>query len=309
MVTTVVYLDKLFLGNLIADFIILWAAGRLSQIRIKTYRVIAGACLGSFYSLALFLPGTDRLLFFYVKFAVSLAMVLTAYAPLPPRRLVICLSFFYLVSFVSGGAVIGASYFLSQTGGIGQINNSLVIINRYFWPGVTLAALVVWAGVVALPRYFKRKQGLESLRLAVTIFFNGQEVTVRGLIDTGNSLSDPVSGEPVLVVEHSALMEVLPAAMKEKDVCTGDAILLIERMMDTPWAGRLRLIPFQSLGNDRGLLLGIKPDRVEFVWKGQVRKVEKVVIGVHGRRLDIGGEYNAIINPSLIEWAKHSGCP
>jgi stage II sporulation protein GA (sporulation sigma-E factor processing peptidase) len=122
-------------------------------------------------------------------------------------------------------------------------------------------------------------------------------------VDTGNSLCDPVSGDPVVVVEHSAISHLLPGPMQDPGVCAGDAIAVIERMIDTPWAGRLRLIPFQSLGNDRGILLGIKPDRVEIVRDSRVLKVDKVVVGVHGRSLDAGKDYNAIINPSLLDRA------
>lgn len=301
MSATVVYLDKLFLGNLLADSLILWAAGRLSQIRVKGYRILIGSCIGSLYSLVLFLPGTEYLLGFPVKFTVSLLMLAASFAPLPPRKLAVCAAFFYLVSFVSGGAVIGVSYFLSQAGGIMGISGFRTIINRNIWPGFIFAIAILWVGVAVLPRYFKKRQGLESMKLTVTIFMEGQGVTVRGLIDTGNSLCDPVTGEPVVVVEHSALKDLLPAPMRDSGTCTGDAISLIERMMDTPWSGRLRLIPFQSLGNDRGLLLGIKPDRVEFNWDSRKLKVEKVIIGVHGKRLDAGEEYNAIINPSLFE--------
>ncbi len=126
---------------------------------------------------------------------------------------------------------------------------------------------------------------------------------MRGLVDTGNSLCDPVSGEPVVVVEHSAIKDVLPEPMREPAACTGDAIGVIERMTGTPWSGRLRLIPFNSLGNDRGILLGIKPDRIEFLRDSRVQRVDKVVIGIHGRRFDAGREYNAIINPSLLDRA------
>jgi stage II sporulation protein GA (sporulation sigma-E factor processing peptidase) len=104
-----------------------------------------------------------------------------------------------------------------------------------------------------------------------------------------------------MVVEYGAIKEVLPGPMREPDACTGDAVRVIERMIGTPWAGRLRLIPFHSLGNDRGILLGIKPDRVEFVRDSRPQKVERVIIGIHGRRLNASEEYNAIINPSLLD--------
>ncbi len=300
---TAVYLDKVFIGNLLVNGLILWAAGRLGQVRVRCYRLLAASCLGSGYSLAFFLPGADFLFTFQAKIAVSLIMVAAAFAPLPPRRFLLCLSFFYLVSFAAGGAVIGFSYLASRAGGPGQIGNLAAAVNAYLWPGLLLALALLWAGAALLPGYFRSRQRIEVLKLPMTIYLDGRGVVVRGLVDTGNSLCDPVSGEPVVVVEHSAIRDALPGPMRDSSACAGDAVGVIESMMGTPWALRLRLIPFHSLGNDRGILLGIKPDRVEFTRDGRVQKVEKVVVGIHGRRFDEGRDYNAIINPSVLDRA------
>jgi len=301
MNNTVVYLDKVFIGNLLINGLLIWAAGRLSQIRVRHHRVLLAAGLGSLYSLAFFLPGAELLFSFQAKVLVSLLLLAAAYAPLPPGKFLLCLGFFYLVSFAAGGAVIGFAYLAGQSTGIGQIQQFVSVLNRHLWPGLFLALAALWAGVALLPLYLKGRQRIESVKMPLTIYIGGQGVNVRGLVDTGNRLCDPVSGEPVVVVEHNAIRELLPGPMQEPGSCAGDAIGVIERMMESPWSGRLRLIPFNSLGNDRGILLGIKPDRVEFVKDSRVRKVEKVVIGIHGRRFDAGEEYNAIINPSLID--------
>lgn len=304
MSSTVVYLDKVFFGNLLINWVLLWSAGRFSQVRAKQYRLLAGSFLGSAYSVALFLPGMEFFFSFYVKFVVSLLMVAATFAPLPPRRFVLCFSFFYGVSFALGGMVMGISYYFSGAVLPGQVRSYFNAISQYLWPGVLAALLLLFISVAVLPGYFRNRQGREAMKMPVTIYLDGRKVTVKGLVDTGNSLCDPVSGEPVVIVEHGAIKDVLPDPMKEAGAFNGDAFSVIEKMMNTHWSGRLRLIPFKSLGNDRGLLLGIKPDMVEFVKDSRVQKVQKVVIGIHGRRLDAGEDYNALINPSLLERAK-----
>ncbi|MEW6424844.1 MAG: sigma-E processing peptidase SpoIIGA, partial [Bacillota bacterium] len=54
----VVYLDQVFLGNLLMNYLILWSAGRLSNARTCAFRLALAAGLGSLYSLLTFLPGT-----------------------------------------------------------------------------------------------------------------------------------------------------------------------------------------------------------------------------------------------------------
>ena len=44
----------------------------------------------------------------------------------------------------------------------------------------------------------------------VDIFINENQVKVRALLDTGNLLKDPITGFPVIVVEHKSLSKVLP---------------------------------------------------------------------------------------------------
>ena len=303
MNTAVVYLDKVFIGNLLMNGLLLWAAGRFTQIKIKNYRIILGAGLGSLYALAFFLPGAELFYTFYMKIVVSLIMVAVAFAPVPPRRFIQCLCFFYLVSFTAGGVVIGFSYLANETGGVGPIQNFVAIVNKYLWSGLLLTLALLWASVAVLPRFFQGRQRIEAVKMLITIYFEGKGVTVRGLVDTGNSLCDPISGEPVVVVEHDAIKEVLPGPMQEQEACDGDAICVIEKMMETPWSVRLRLIPFQSLGNDRGILLGIKPDRIEFVKDSRVQRVDQVIIGIHNRNLDSARDYHAIINPSLLDRA------
>ncbi|MFZ5596352.1 MAG: sigma-E processing peptidase SpoIIGA [Bacillota bacterium] len=300
MNTTVVYLDKFLLGNLLVDWIILWAAGRLGRIRVKYHRLLLGAIIGSLYSLALFLPGTDSLSPFYVKFVVSLVMMLAAFAPVSPRMFFACLFFFYVVSFAVGGTVIGVSYFLSQSGGIARMYNLTGLVNRYLWPVLLLALAAVWAGVDLVPGFFKGRNRFEAMKLSVTIYMEGRGITVRGLVDTGNSLRDPVTGEPVLVVEYGAIKDLLPEPMRVENAYSGNGASVIEKMAGSRWSGRIRLIPFRSLGNDSGMLLGIKPDRIEFIHESRVRKVDRVIVAIHGKKFDRGEEYNAIVNPAVL---------
>ncbi len=300
MNTTVVYLDKVFVGNLLVNGLILWASGRFGQVKVKKPRLLLGAGAGAAYSLLLFIPGFDWLFSFFIKILVSLIMLAIVFLPLPPRRFIRCLCFFYLISFMAGGSVIGFSQLLNRGMGVDSIGSYITIVNRFLLPGLIFALVLIWIGVELLPKYLKSRHRLEAAKIPITIYLNGKSISLKGLLDTGSSLCDPVTGDPVLVVEHDAIKEVLPVSMKNNDCCK-DAIKVIEEMAGTEWAGRLRLILFQSLGSERGLLLGIKPDKVVFVKDSKVQEVEKVVVCIHGRILDAGHDYNAIINPSMLD--------
>lgn len=300
MSTTVVYLDKVFLGNLLVNGLILWASGRFGQVKVKIPRLLLGAGAGGAYSLFFFMPGFEWLFSLIAKITVSIIMLMLVFAPLPPRRFIRCLCFFYLVSFMAGGSVIGFSQLIYRGIGIGNSEAFMSVVNRYLFPGLILTVVLLWVGVELLPRYIRGRHRLEAAKIPITVYLDGKSISLRGLLDTGSSLCDPVTGEPVLVVEHDVIKELLPVFMKSNDSCK-DVIKVFEEMANTEWAGKLRLIPFESLGNDRGLLLGIKPDKVVFVRDNKVQEIDKVVVCIHGRKLDAGHDYNAIINPAMLD--------
>ena len=54
---TVVYIDALFLLNLIVNYLLLLAAAKLAGEPLRRLRLAAGAALGGLYAAAIFFPG------------------------------------------------------------------------------------------------------------------------------------------------------------------------------------------------------------------------------------------------------------
>lgn len=95
----------------------------------------------------------------------------------------------------------------------------------------------------------------------VELNYRDKNVRVVALRDTGNMLRDPVTGQSVLVVD-SCVAQALTGLTPE----------LLERPVETmtaqPLPG-LRLIPYQALGNEGGLLLALRLPKVKIgSWQG-----------------------------------------
>lgn len=301
MTEHVVYLDKIFIGNLAVNYLILWTSGRLARVRGNSIRLLIAAGIGSIYAVLMFLPGTGQYFYFFIKIAVSLIMVGVAFLPLPVRRYLACVGFFYLGSFILGGAVMGFSYLIYRGGYYQGVRNVLGVVERYLLPGLILAALVLFAASVVVPRHVRSRIKKDDLKMPVTICLWGKKVVVEGLVDTGNSLTDPVSGVPVMVVEYGALKDILPDPLKTAMELYRDGMAVVSVMAETQWNDRLRLIPFKSLGNDKGLLLGIRPDCLEIKTGSEIKRVDKTVLAIHNSSLDPGRQYSALLHPDLIE--------
>lgn len=300
MQSYVVYIDQVFLANLFINYLILWLTGLFSEVKSSFFRLLLGAGTGSFYSLALFLPGSSLLFSIPLKLLFSLFMVFITFAPLPKQRLLSCLGLFYLVSFSLGGFLLGFVYFINNTSAI-TAHPNLAVVNVYFWPGLLLAFFAAWLACrVGAQILFKRIQRFH-FQVPLKIYVAETQVEIVGLIDTGNNLTDSLTGNPVIIVEYGALSKILPEKIKKLIESSFTENNFDTRELETTnWATRLHLIPYHSLGQNNGLLIGLKPDRVEIYWGKQKIIIEKVIIGVYLKCFNSNHTYQALLHPDLL---------
>ena len=76
---TVVYIDMLFLLNLIANYLLLLAEGRMYGAPLCRWRIGFAAAAGALYAALIFLPGLGWLAHWLCKLAAGVLMALIAY--------------------------------------------------------------------------------------------------------------------------------------------------------------------------------------------------------------------------------------
>lgn len=301
--TYTVYLDEVVLGNWLMNFAILWVTARFGRLTAQTWRLVPAAGIGAVYALAMFFPAGYVLLSTPAKILVSLLMVACAFGPLPVRRFMTAVLIFYLASFAMGGLVFGVGWFLGGSSSYQVFPGVPDFPRRYFWPAVLVALAAAWfAGRVGAACL--RRRLLQSLfQVPVVLTLYGKRVTVNGLMDTGNQLSDPLTQQPVIVVETDALAELLPDELLRllKQDGGQDFYALVDALKDRRWATRFRLVPYRSLGNSSGLLLGFRPDKVELLHGGELVAVPEVVVALYDRKLSEDDDYRALLSPRLLD--------
>ncbi len=263
------YLDELFTMELVIDYFLLLGTARVCALPYRRLRFLAGAVLGAAWSALAQLPGLEWLARPVMRLALAMGMTLTAFGD--QRRLVRCFGAFLGVSALFGGAVYGAS--LLRSGPAGPLL-------RLDMRVLVLAFAVSWAVISIL---FRAGVKNASRRIRdVTVERDGRCVHLRALEDTGNSLTDPISGCAAFVAEAGALGELFPAE---------DAALLrgppAEAVLRIPGA---RLIPYAGIGGG-GLLLAFRPDRVTV--DGMERR--DLIAAVAAAPFGADGSYDAVI--------------
>ena len=270
--TQTIYIDVLLGLNLFVNYFLLLAVARFLGLRAGRLRLLGGAGLGALYSLAILLPPLPAALSLLVKLAVSGIIVLAAF-PLAGWKLFLrALAAFYLVSFAFAGFLLVFWYLVSPQGLV--IKNSVVYLD--ISPLVFLAATVLAYGAV---RLFQRATGREaprSLTCRVTAVKNGKTAVFTARVDTGNSLTEPFSGTPVIVAEESAAGGLAPA-----------------------WGEGCRLVPFRTVSGS-GLLQAFRPDRLTIQCGGRVTEPGEAYIALSKEPVS-AGEFSALLNPALLE--------
>lgn len=272
-----VYGDVVFAVNAVPDFLLLLLGARLCGYPVRRWRAAVAAAVGGLYAVAVVLPVPPFFRSGWCQALCFLAMAACAYGV---RRRAIRPA---LLTLLCGAAFAGVAYALTQT-----LSAEFVTLRgRVYYPAsarmlLALAgAFYFAAGLIAAGA--ARHGGRELLPLRIAC--GERAVSVTALYDTGNTLRDPVSGQPVIVLCAARSRELLG------DAPGADA---------SEWVAlhpscRARLVPYRAVGTAGGLLAAV-PCRVSI---GK-HKEKNALVALSPTPLSDGGAYEALIGGMMI---------
>ena len=255
---TVVYVDSVFVLNALMDYLLVLSVGRLAGIPLRRGRYLLAGLLGGAYAVAVFLPGLGFLAATPVKLAAGVLLALTAYGG--EEKLLRLTLLLFAVSCALAGCVLALG--LLAGGGV-------PVVNGVFYTDVDARVLLIAsaAAYLVLTVVFRAAagKGIRGQLVPARVCLGGRETAFTAFCDTGNSLRDPVSGQPVLVVSPGRLDGVLPREVRS--LLASPALErpaeLLEPLLRAAPDLRFRLIPYHAVGVDGGLLLAVRSDWTE----------------------------------------------
>lgn len=297
----IVYSDVIFLENLIMNFFILYCTAKLTRTIFKYFRIAAGALVGALYVIILMYVPENRVLYSLpAKVVLSVIIIWTSFKVLNFIHLLKILAVFYLSSFLFAGAALAFSGFSSQVGF--AAGGRIIYAGDYKWSILMFSAIFIFILVKVLKNVYLLKIPGNKIIKSLKITAGEKQICLDALIDTGNSLTDPFTNYPVIIVEYSAIEELIPQKLKEimQNDSSEDIIKICETFAQTEWASRLRLIPFNSIGRKDGFLIGFRPDKVSISKNKKEVDTSKVIIAIYTDKLSQNNNYNALVGPQLI---------
>ena len=225
-------------------------------------------------------------------------MIYVSFKPKNMKEFLRQITFFYLTSFVFGGAALGVIYMVNA--GKISIQNGIIIGNytlKTIFMGIILAFIII---VVSF-KFIKTKISKNDLFCNITIKINKKSVKTKAMVDTGNLLKEPITNISVAVVEHKILYNVVPTEILEniENILGGDFSNISENVKKE-YMSKLKVIPFSSLGRQNGMLLGLKADALEIEESDGSKIVDRIIIGIYNKKLSKKGEYGALLGIDII---------
>jgi len=296
-----IYIDVLVLENMVINYLILLVTSKFLRVQIKGYKAFLAALIGTIYVIImLIIPRASFYFTFAGKIILSVIMILITFKVKNFKEFLKTTISFYISTFIFAGAAFAYIY-MSGSGGVVQ-NGVYYIFKK------SNTNMIIFASILAIiliklfyeTVFSKSRHGNNLVNFDITL--EGKSLSLKGLIDTGNSLHDPISNLPVVVCELSAVREIIPKKLADiaGDDTLPDLINISTICQGEDWLSRVRLVPYSSLGKDRGMLLGIKPDKISIQNKKEERADCAAIICLYDKSLSSNSSYNALLSPDLI---------
>ena len=252
----IIYGDILFIINFSMDFLALYASARILSRRIHILSAVLAASLGALYAIvSLFTPGNAfitlllnaaiALLMCYIVFGGGFSLLLRS-------ALLFC-----IINLLIGGGMTALMNLINALRGSQKVfmEGHVVSLGGDLPPIWILLAGGIGALVAVFTGRAAKKRAVAGYSQA-TITFRGRSVTLSCLRDSGNLLSEPVSGRPVIVTTFHAIRPLLSSPL-DRIFRRGSTDALDH--LDITDIRKIRLIPSTGAGY-AGLLIGLIPD-------------------------------------------------
>ncbi len=210
----------------------------------------------------------------------------------------------YVSTFLIGGALIGAHYFL-------QTESILLAGLKGF--GDPISWLFVFIGFPIAWHFSKKNvEGMEMTKIqfdqivSVSLTINSETYAFKGLVDSGNQAYDPLTRLPVMFISIKNQMEVMSEPIKRMAANT-ETLIMGEEELPSEWQNKLRIIPFRVVGQEHQLIMAVKPDSILIEKNGDCFLCEKGLVSFTMQELSPDDAFQCIVHPKMLTGPRQPG--
>lgn len=166
-------------------------------------------------------------------------------------------------------------------GSIGLLQKKLGEDSFSFIQMMGLPLFISFVIKIFLRRYLPKKA---PHLYKVTLVYSEKEYIMKALLDTGNSLVEPISRKAVSIIGRDFFEQVNKKEGMRKEFLPQ----------------RFRVIPYHSVGKENGILCGYEMDRLIIDTDERKVIIEKPMIGISDVPVGSRETYQMILQPELL---------
>ncbi len=277
-----IYIDVVFVTNLLMDYILLRILGFILRLKSSGRRCFGAAAAGALFAcFILYIPvdGGPLISAFFHGICAA-GMIRIAYGIKKGGLLLKAMTVLYLTAFLSGGFWEAAA---------GDSMNLWIFGLLAFCTYMGISAAVCFADSIRA-----RRKNIYP----ITLSWQGREQAAYGFYDTGNMLSDPVSGEPVSIAEPELLETILSGELVDK----------LKHLKENPGelksteiaALRPRYLSCRTVGNTECLMLAVTLEDLCIYTPKEAVRISRPVFALAFEPSALGKEYKVLLNSRLL---------
>ncbi|MGG0717817.1 sigma-E processing peptidase SpoIIGA [Robertmurraya massiliosenegalensis] len=300
-----IYLDVIWALNFLFDTLLLYLTAIILKRKTQKYRLLLGGLIGSFIILLSITPLNAYSGHPITKLFFSFLMILAAFGYKRFRYFLSGVFTLYLVTFLAGGTLIGAHYFiqfdlnLASNVALGSIKGFGDPIS---WLFVLIGFPLAWHfSKTSIERIEVTKIQYDKI-VDVSVKLGNVNMKIKGLIDNGNQLYDPISKMPVMFVSIKNLKDLPEEITKLAN--EAERIILGEVELESDLEFTLRIIPFKVVGQEHQLIIAVKPDEILIETGGERLLVEKGLVSFTTQELSSDDTFRCIVHPKMLTSSK-----
>ncbi len=300
-----VYPDVIFILNFILDFIILTLLKIVNRKKSSIKRRILAAIIGAIAAVIIgIFPWLNIVIrFFIINVVAAVLMLRIAFERAKVLDFMKQLIALYLLTYVIGGLM--NSIYYNTNARIHFIRiGKLIIYQEITWVFIAAMIFIIVPVTILFHRLFRLYQSNNREIFQIELTYRNKKVSTTGFLDSGNCLFDPILHKPVIIMEYGVLNDLFTPELKRefdyvKDEFEGKKVSSSERNLEKAHELNVRIIPFQSIGKQQGMMLAVLLDQV-FIHKDSENICnEKVTAAICDNRLSSKGDYHVILHKGI----------
>ena len=259
-----IYADSFFLLQFFLNLYLLGAVNHMLYHTVTGRRILLGAALGAVCALFPFLIPIKLLYSVPISFLLSMiVMSVFTFRSYKGAQIKVILEKMLIATLLLGGLLTFLLKLLPKER----------LFSRFLW------VLALGAVCYVVTRHLIKKPEEESIMCKVSLEEGCKRMTVNALLDTGNSLVEPISSKPVAVLEEAVFKELFEGKEPRG----------------------YRIIPYHSVGKTNGILEGYLLTRMIVELQGVQKECREVYVAVSKEGILSGKEYQMILNPGVLK--------